>query len=158
MTRLNNMPTKVTHLPIMSLFPTAYFVSGEAGTDSGASYADGLKKTTKQNWSYATITAEELAVIVPIPAAVVDDMTGGGYDFWSEVSPRLAEAIGKAIDAADGLAAHHLRGTEAALEPSPADPAGAEQVTDVAAGHGGLRCAGRGARETRSRGGRHRLV
>jgi len=100
MTRLNNMPTKTTHLPVMSLFPTAYFVSGEAGTDSGATYADGLKKTTKQNWSYSTITAEELAVIVPIPAAVVDDMTGGGYDFWAEVAPRLSEAIGKTIDAA----------------------------------------------------------
>lgn len=100
MTRLSNMPTKTTQLPVMSLFPTAYFVTGEAGTDSGATYADGLKKTTKQNWSYATITAEELAVIVPIPAAVVDDMSGGGYDAWGEIAPRLSEAIGKAIDAA----------------------------------------------------------
>jgi HK97 family phage major capsid protein len=100
MTRLSDMPTKTTQLPVMSLFPTAYFVSGEPGTDSGATYADGLKKTTKQNWSYATITAEELAVIVPIPAAVVDDMAGGGYDAWGEIAPRLAEAIGKAIDAA----------------------------------------------------------
>ncbi len=100
MTRLNNMPTKVRQLPVMSLYPTAYFVSGEVGTDSGASYADGQKKTTKQNWSYATITAEELAVIVPIPAAVVDDMAGGGYDAWGEIAPRLSEAIAKAIDAA----------------------------------------------------------
>jgi HK97 family phage major capsid protein len=101
MTRLSNMPTKVTQLPIMSLFPTAYFVSGEAGTDGGSyTYDKGLKKTTTQNWSYATITAEELAVIVPIPAAVVDDMAGGGYDAWGEIAPRLSEAIGKAIDAA----------------------------------------------------------
>lgn len=100
MTRLNNMPTKVRQLPVMSLYPTAYFVSGEAGTDSGATYADGQKKTTKQNWSYATITAEELAVIVPIPAAVIDDMAGGGYDAWGEIAPRLSEAIAKAIDAA----------------------------------------------------------
>ena len=100
MTRLNNMPTKVRQLPVMSLYPTAYFVSGEAGTDSGATYADGQKKTTKQNWSYATITAEELAVIVPIPAAVIDDMAGGGYDAWGEIAPRLAEAIAKVIDAA----------------------------------------------------------
>lgn len=100
MTRLNNMPTKVTQLPIMSLYPTAYFVSGEAGDGAGYSYADGIKKTTKQNWSYATITAEELAVIVPIPAAVVDDMAGAGYDAWGEIAPRLSEAIAKTIDAA----------------------------------------------------------
>lgn len=100
MTRLNDMPTKVRQLPVMSLYPSAYFLSTEAGEDSGASYADGLKKTTKQNWTYSTITAEELAVIVPIPAAVIDDAAGGGYDIWGETAPRLAEAIGKAIDAA----------------------------------------------------------
>lgn len=100
MTRLNDMPTKIRQLPIMSLYPTAYFLATEAGDDSGASMADGLKKTTKQNWSYSTITAEELAVIVPIPAAVIDDAAGGGYDIWGEVAPRLAEAIAKTIDAA----------------------------------------------------------
>ncbi|MCK9570241.1 phage major capsid protein [Candidatus Pacearchaeota archaeon] len=100
MTRLNDMPTKVRQLPVMSLYPTAYFVSGEPGTDVGASYADGLKKTTKQNWTYSTITAEELAVVVPIPAAVIDDAAGGGYDIWGETAPRLAEAIAKTIDAA----------------------------------------------------------
>lgn len=101
MTRLSNMPTKSTQLPVMSLFPTAYFVSGEAGTDGGSyTYDKGLKKTTKQNWTYSTITAEELAVIVPIPAAVVDDMAGGGYDAWGEIAPRLSEAIAKTIDAA----------------------------------------------------------
>lgn len=100
MTRLNDMPTKVRQLPVMSLYPTAYFLATEAGDDSGASYADGLKKTTKQNWTYSTITAEELAVIVPIPAAVIDDAAGGGYDIWGETAPRLAEAIAKTIDAA----------------------------------------------------------
>ena len=101
MTRLNDMPTKVRQLPVMSLYPTAYFLAKEAGeTATDQAYADGLKKTTKQNWTYSTITAEELATIVPIPAAVVDDAAGGGYDIWGEVAPRLAEAIAKTIDAA----------------------------------------------------------
>ena len=100
MTRLNDMPTKVRQLPVMSLYPTAYFVGSESGDGSGSSYSEGLKKTSKQNWTYASITAEELAVIVPIPAAVVDDAASGGYDIWGETAPRLSEAIAKAIDAA----------------------------------------------------------
>ena len=100
MTRLNDMPTKVRQLPVMSLYPTAYFLASESGDGTSSSYDEGLKKTTKQNWSYATITAEELAVIVPIPSAVIDDAASGGYDIWGETAPRLAEAIAKAIDAA----------------------------------------------------------
>jgi HK97 family phage major capsid protein len=100
MTRLNDMPTKIRQLPVMSLYPSAYFLSSESGDGAGSSYSEGLKKTTKQNWTYSTITAEELAVIVPIPAAVIDDAAGGGYDIWGETAPRLAEAIAKAIDAA----------------------------------------------------------
>lgn len=100
MTRLNDMPTKVRQLPVMSLYPSAYFVGSESGDGSASSYSEGLKKTTKQNWTYSTITAEELAVIVPIPAAVIDDAASGGYDIWGETAPRLAEAIAKTIDAA----------------------------------------------------------
>ena len=101
MTRLNDMPTKIRQLPVMSLYPTAYFLANEAGeTATDQSYIDGLKKTTKQNWTYSTITAEELATIVPIPAAVIDDAASGGYDIWGEVGPRLSEAIAKTIDAA----------------------------------------------------------
>ena len=43
------------------------------------------------------VTAEELAVIVPIPEAVLADSE---YDLWAEVRPRVSEAFGRAIDAA----------------------------------------------------------
>lgn len=43
------------------------------------------------------ITAEEIAVIVPIPEAVLDDSE---YDIWGEVKPRVTEAFGKVIDSA----------------------------------------------------------
>ena len=50
-------------MPVVSALPTAYFVSG----------ATGLKQTTEVNWADVTLTAEELAVIVPVPQSAFDD-------------------------------------------------------------------------------------
>lgn len=85
--RLPNLSTAQRRLPVMSALATAYFVDGDTG----------LKQTSDVIWSNKYIDAEELAVIVPIPEAVLDDAS---YDIWGEVRPAIEEAFGKAVDQA----------------------------------------------------------
>ena len=85
--RLANMTSRQYKMPVLDMLPIAYFVNGDTGQ----------KQTTKQAWDKKYITAEEIAVIVPIPEAVLDDSE---YDIWAEVRPRIVEAFGKVIDGA----------------------------------------------------------
>lgn len=85
--KLPNMSSKTYKMPVLDMLPIAYFVDGDVGQ----------KKTTKQAWDKKVITAEEIAVIVPIPEAVLED---SDYDIWGEVKPRIVEAFGKVIDGA----------------------------------------------------------
>lgn len=93
--RLANMTAKQQTLNVLDALPTAYFVNGEANNTDGAE--DAVKQTTKMAWDKKILHAEEIAVIVPIPEAALDDAS---YDIWGEVRPRLNEAFGKLIDAA----------------------------------------------------------
>lgn len=81
------MSRKEFRMPVLSTLPTAYWVNGDTG----------LKQTTKIAWQNKFITAEELAVIVPVPETVIAD---SDFDIWGEVRPRIAEAIARALDAA----------------------------------------------------------
>lgn len=87
--RLANMTAAQYRMPVLDLLPLAYFVNGEGGTAK--------KRLTTMAWSKKTIYAEEIAVIVPISDAVLDD---SDYDIWGEVKPRLIEAFGQKIDGA----------------------------------------------------------
>jgi len=82
--RLANLSRSVRSMPVLNALATAYFVNGDTG----------LKQTSEITWAGVNVTAEELAVIVPIPEAVLDD---ANYDIWGEVKPQLVEALNVAI-------------------------------------------------------------
>lgn len=85
--KLANMTARQYKMPVLDMLPIAYFVNGDTGQ----------KQTTKQAWDKKFIVAEEIAVIVPVPEAVLDD---SDYDIWGEVRPRIVETFGKKIDGA----------------------------------------------------------
>lgn len=92
--RLPNMSSGTEKMPVVSSLPTAYFVAEPASANPGTT---DTKQTSKMTWTYKTITAEEIAVIIPIHENVLAD---SNYDIWGEIKPRLVEAFGIAIDAA----------------------------------------------------------
>ena len=82
--RLPNLSRQIRQMPVMQALATAYFLNGD----------NGLKQTTQVSWANRNITAEELAVIVPIPQAVLDDSE---FDIWGQVKPELERAFNVAI-------------------------------------------------------------
>ena len=83
--KLPNMTSKTQTMNVLDMLPMAYWVDGDSG----------FKQTSKMAWDKKKIYAEELAVIIPIPEAVLDD---ADYDIWGEVRPRIVDAMGQKID------------------------------------------------------------
>ena len=86
--RAPNMSAHQRQVPVLSVLPMAYFVNGGDG---------GLKQTTKTGWEGLMLTAEEIAVIVPIHENVLND---SAYPLWQEIRPQIAAAIGLTLDQA----------------------------------------------------------
>jgi HK97 family phage major capsid protein len=80
------MSSKKKTQPVLAELPEAYWVS-----------EGGLKQTTKSAWENVNITAEELAVLVPIPDSVREDAS---INLFETMKPLIAEAFGKKIDQA----------------------------------------------------------
>jgi HK97 family phage major capsid protein len=76
-----------TRFPVLSALPAAYFVTGDTG----------LKQTTDAGWDNKYMYVEEIATIVPIPEAVLDD---AGFDVWASIQPLMEAAIARKLDAA----------------------------------------------------------
>ena len=83
--RLPNMTSKTLKMPVLNSLPYAYFVDGDTG----------LKQTTKAAWDNKVITAEEIAVIVPVADAILADSE---YDIWAQIRPLVSQAFGQVID------------------------------------------------------------
>lgn len=95
-TKAPNMSRQQRRIPVLSVLPTAYFLNPGPAERTDASDVS-FKKLTQQMWENKYLDAEELAVIVVIPEAVLED---SDYDIWAEVRPRLLEAFGRAFDMA----------------------------------------------------------
>lgn len=85
--RHRTMSTQQTRLPVLSVLPSAYFVTGRTG----------LRQTTTVDWTNKYLDAEELATIIPIPKTLLADIK---YDVWDEVKPLAEEAIAVLLDGA----------------------------------------------------------
>jgi HK97 family phage major capsid protein len=89
-TQLPPMSRNTRNMNVMNVLPNAYWQS--TGTS--------LKQTTDATWKNKTLTAEELAVMVPIAEDLLMDTENTGYDLFGELTPRIGEAIGKLVDQA----------------------------------------------------------
>jgi HK97 family phage major capsid protein len=87
MSRLPNMTAGQEVMRVFDVLPEAFWVNGDSGQ----------KGITRAAWDKVHITAEEVAVIAPIPEAVLND---ADYDIVGQILPKIQEAFGKAIDEA----------------------------------------------------------
>lgn len=129
--KLPNMTSKQTRIPVLDMLPMAYWVNGDTG----------FKQTGEQAWDNVYLTAEELAVIVPIPEAVVADAS---FDILGEVQPRVLEAIGQRVDGAVIFGANRPAGwradiiTTARQAGNNVAPGSSPNYYDLIMGEGGV--------------------
>lgn len=86
--KLQNMTAAQYKMRVLDLLPLAYFVNGEGG--------EAKKKLTTMAWKNKFIYAEEIAVIVPIPEAVLDD---ADYDIWGKSVPVWLKHLARRLTA-----------------------------------------------------------
>lgn len=85
--RMPDLPRAQRRVSVNSVLPFGFFVNGDTG----------LKQTTKMEWEDIFFDAEEIAVILPISEAVLDDVD---VDFFREARPKIEEAFGTVFDRA----------------------------------------------------------
>jgi HK97 family phage major capsid protein len=85
--RMPDLPRAQRRVSVNSVLPFGYFVTGDTG----------LKQTTKLEYEDIFFDAEEIAVILPISEAVLEDLS---VDFFAEARPKISEAFGIVLDRA----------------------------------------------------------
>lgn len=89
--RTIRMSAGVASMPVLASLPTAGWV-GESATAS-----TGVKPTSKVTWTDKKLTAEEIAVIIPVHENVIADSK---FDIWGEIRPLVSAEFGRILDAA----------------------------------------------------------
>ncbi|MDN5917372.1 MAG: phage major capsid protein [Pseudonocardia sp.] len=79
--------TKDSKIPVLTAVPEANWLSSDTGR----------KPVTSATWENQSIIAEELATIVVIPDAVLEDSE---WDLWAAVRPLVARSFARRIDRA----------------------------------------------------------
>jgi len=79
------MSRQQQRIPVMASYPTVGWLTSETG----------LKTTSTMSWDNVYLYAEELAVIVAIPIALLKDVD---YPLWDEIKPLVEEAFAIALD------------------------------------------------------------
>jgi HK97 family phage major capsid protein len=85
--RKTRLSSKTQRMPVLDVLPVSYFVGGDTG----------MKQTSNEAWKNVVLVVEEIATIIPVPEAYLDD---ADVPIWSEVQPRMVESVGALIDAA----------------------------------------------------------
>ena len=85
--RRQPMPTAQVNVPFLKTLPASGWVNGIGGA----------KPQTTVEWSSSTITTEEVAAVVAVPQASIDD---AGIPIWANVQQAIVDSISYSIDAA----------------------------------------------------------
>jgi len=91
LSQTRRMSTRQQRLPATAVLADAYWV-GNSGNDF-----TNLKQEAMAQWQGVNLIVEELAALVAIPHAYMDD---NAFPVWEEVRPQVVEAMGRRLDAA----------------------------------------------------------
>ena len=83
---VQQMPAGIQSVPVVTVEPDAEWTTPAYG---------GRKKATIVEWTSARLEGEELACVLAIPQAFVDD---AGFAVWESVRDRLAAAFARRVD------------------------------------------------------------
>lgn len=91
LSQTRRMSTRQQRLPATAVLADAYWV-GNSGNDF-----TNLKQEALAQWQGVNLIVEELAALVAIPHAYMDD---NSFPVWDEVRPQVVEAMGRRLDQA----------------------------------------------------------
>lgn len=81
------MPSGIVNVPFLKTLPASGWVNGVGGR----------KPSTSIEWSSDTITTEEVAAVLAVPQATLDD---SGIPIWPNVQTAIADAVAYSVDSA----------------------------------------------------------